>query len=142
GKMIAKGGLGIVTLKLDPHERRAMQGTRHAITEAGMGHLIDEILAAAQARPKNDDAVQVSINEVLVNRRPSVRIEVIDAKADGKKSHYRTVIYFDKDTNLPIRIESYDRLRLNSPAGGELIESFTYLDLRLNIGLRDADFNP
>jgi hypothetical protein len=139
----AKGPLGLATFSLDPHDPKAMQGTRHALTEAGIGHLIEEI-AAAQQRPKSEsaDAVQVSINEVQVNRRGCARIEVIDPKADGKRSHYRSVIYFDKDTNLPIRIENYDRLRSNGPAGGELIECFTYLDLRLNIGLTDAAFNP
>jgi hypothetical protein len=121
-----------------------MVGTRHTITEAGLGHLIDEIMAAAQSRTKTDgsDAPQVAINEVQVNRRSCVRIEVTDPKADGKKSHYRSAVYFDKETNLPIRIENYDRLRANGPASGEMVECFTYLDLKFNSGLTDAAFVP
>ncbi|HLW66481.1 MAG TPA: DUF1571 domain-containing protein [Gemmataceae bacterium] len=140
----AKGPLGFATFSLDPHDPKAMLGTRHAITEAGLGHLIDEINAAAQARPKTEgaDALRVSINEVQINRKGCVRIDVTDPTADGKKSHYRSVIYFDKDTNLPIRIENYDRLRANGPATGELVECFTYLDLKFNIGLTDAAFVP
>jgi Protein of unknown function (DUF1571) len=140
----AKGPLGIATFSLDPHDPKAMLGTRHAITEAGLGHLIDEISAAAQARPRTEgaDAIRVSINEVQVNRKGCARFEVTDPNADGKKSHYRSLIYFDKDTNLPIRIENYDRLRANGPAAGELMECFTYLDLKFNMGLTDGAFVP
>ena len=140
----AKGPLGIATFSLDPHDPKVMQGTRHAITEAGIGHLINEITAAAQTRTKTEgaDALQVAINEVQVNRKGCVRIEITDPRADGKKSHYRSAAYFDKETNLPIRIENYDRLRANGPAGGELMECFTYLDLKFNIGLTDAAFVP
>ena len=42
--------------------------------------------------------------------------------------------------NFPIRYEAYDWPKV---AGGppELIEAYTYVNMRLNVGLTDADFD-
>jgi hypothetical protein len=53
---------------------------------------------------------------------------------------YRSLVYFDKVTHLPIRVESYDWPKQGGPAGGELIESYSYANLRLNQGLGDEMF--
>jgi hypothetical protein len=51
------------------------------------------------------------------------------------------VIYFDKETWLPVRTESYDWPRQGGPAEGELLECFSYIDMRPNVGLQEAMFN-
>lgn len=49
-------------------------------------------------------------------------------------------IFVDDQLNLPIRYEAYD---FPAAAGGppELIEQYSYLDLKLNNGYTDADFD-
>jgi hypothetical protein len=49
-------------------------------------------------------------------------------------------IFVDDELKIPIRYESYDWPR---EAGGppELIEEYTYLDLKLNNGFTDEDFD-
>jgi Protein of unknown function (DUF1571) len=49
-------------------------------------------------------------------------------------------IFVDDELNVPIRYESYD---WPEQAGGqpELIEEYTYLNLKLNNGFTDADFD-
>lgn len=140
GKIKAKGS-GALSLvgyvSLDPRDPRAMQGTRHVITEAGIGNLIQR-LSQAKARP-GDRGIQSLVSEVEVNRRPAVRIEVIDPNADGHHTFYRSVVYFDKETNLPVRFDAYDRPKAPGTAG-DLIESYTYVDLRFNLGLSDTTF--
>jgi hypothetical protein len=59
----------------------------------------------------------------------------------GQFYAYRSVVYFDKETHLPIRVETYDWPRAGGPAYGELVESYSYLQLRFNVGLGDAAFN-
>src|SRR5947209_3394155 len=52
GKMRAKtgGALGLVGfVTIDPRDPRAMQGTRHSVTEAGIGNLIDRLAQARRA---------------------------------------------------------------------------------------------
>jgi len=46
----------------------------------------------------------------------------------------------DKALNLPIRYESYDWPRKEGETP-KLIEAYTYLNLQLNVGLTDADFD-
>ena len=49
-------------------------------------------------------------------------------------------IFVDRDLNLPIRYESYDWPK--EPGGPpELMEEYSYLDLKLNNGFTDADFS-
>ena len=49
-------------------------------------------------------------------------------------------IFVDDELNLPIRYESYDWPE--KPGGPpELIEEYTYLNLKLNNGFTDADFD-
>ncbi|MGO9109387.1 MAG: DUF1571 domain-containing protein, partial [Thermoguttaceae bacterium] len=49
-------------------------------------------------------------------------------------------IFVDDNLNIPIRYEAYDWPKV---AGGapELIEAYTYLNMKLNVGLTDADFD-
>jgi len=137
GKMRAKAGgaLGLVGfVTLDPRDPKAMQGTRHAISEAGIGHLIDQLASASAVAPgtvKPEPAVVVS--EYTMGKRECLRFDMTDANADGARNQFRTLVYFDKETNLPVRYEAYDRR-------GEIVESFAYTELRFNIGLTDAAF--
>jgi hypothetical protein len=50
----------------------------------------------------------------------------------------RGVLYFDRQTHLPIRAEWHDRPR--GGGEGELREVDAYTQMRLNVGLGDADF--
>lgn len=137
GKMKAKSGgaLGLVGyVTIDPKDPRAMQGSRHSITEAGIGNLIERLAQArGAASGLGKAAPQVIVSEYNVAQRACVRFDITDAAADGKANHHRTVVYFDKDTNLPVRYEAYDK-------AGELVESFAYTELRFNAGLTDAAF--
>jgi hypothetical protein len=137
GKMRAKstGALGLVGyITIDPRDPRAMQGTRHSITEAGIGNLIDRLTQARRTvSTEGRMAPTVLVAEYTIGPRTCVRFDVTDPSADGVTNSHRTFIYFDKETNLPARYESYDR-------AGDLIECFTYTELRFNLGLSDAAF--
>ena len=136
GKMKAKssGALALVGyVTMDPRDPKVLHGTRHSITEAGIGNLIER-LASAQAQAKAAGRVaDVTYAEALFHGRACVRLEATDAGADGIHYRHRTAICFDKGTNLPVRYEAYDR-------DGDLVEAFSYTDLHFNIGLTDAAF--
>ena len=42
---------------------------------------------------------------------------------------------------LPVRFEAYDWPR-HLGAAAELVEEYTYADLKINVGLCDRDFDP
>ena len=134
GKMKAKAGgaIGLVGfMTLDPRDPKAMQGTRHTITEAGIGNLVERLTAAAQSRRPGPNGAQAAVSEATVGRRACVRIEVIDPDSDGSRTPYRSVIYFDKDTNLPIVSKGMTAARR---AAGDLLECYVS-GLKFNVGL-------
>ncbi len=132
------GKLGFVTL--DPDDPRTRESSNHSITEAGIGHLIERYAKLwEQERALNRTAVKLSTYDY--NKRRCTRVEATHAdNRDGRFPAYRTVLYFDQETHLPIRLELYDWPR-DGGERGELIELYAYVNLRLNVGLGDEAFD-
>ena len=53
---------------------------------------------------------------------------------------YQVRVYIDQELGLPIRFEAYDWPD-RPEAAPELVEEYTYTDLKLNVGLSDIDFD-
>jgi hypothetical protein len=136
-----KGMLGVVGfVSLDPNDPRARQTSRRSITEAGIGGMIERFAKGWEAeRPLNQTQVRVADYEY--NRRRCTRAEMIHpTNPEGKFLYYRTVMYFDKETHLPIRLECYDWPRHQGDPG-EMVELYCFANMRLNVGLGDDVFN-
>lgn len=136
------GILGIAGfVSVDPRDPRVMENSRHTITEAGIGHLIGKLLQSWETE-RRLGKTQVRIADYTYNRAPCTRVETIHPdNHGGPYTSYRTVVYFDKASHLPVRIEKYDWPRAGGPTEGELLESYSYINLRTNVGLADNAFN-
>jgi hypothetical protein len=133
----ALGALGFITL--EPNDPRARRNSRHAITEAGIGNLIESYAGHwEEERQLNQTVVHLATYEY--NRRRCVRVETVHPNNNGRFAFYRSVVYFDKETYLPVRVECYDWPRYDGDKG-EVVEVYSYANLRINIGLDDAHFN-
>lgn len=133
------GAIGFVSF--DPRDPRIMANNRHPITDAGIGHLLDQMSArhaAEQSLPPSE--TQLNFSEYRFLNRPVIRMESVHPINTGNYYTHRTVTYFDRETKLPVRIEAYDWPKQGGPPGGELLECYSYVDLRFNIGLTDAAF--
>ena len=136
GKLIARrhGMLGsmVGTLRLDVRDSRAMQDSRHPITEVGLGHVIAE---ASRAMRGGQAEAKPPVEETIQGRRV-VRFE-IDGKAGarlfGVDGARRATIWVDPERKLPIRVEIVDE------AGG-MLERHRFTDFRIDVGLTDATF--
>jgi hypothetical protein len=138
----SKGLLGAIGfVNVDPNDPRVKENSRHTITEAGLGNMIRR-LAVAWENERRLNETQVRIAEYEYNKRRCTRVEAVHpSSANGQFQNYRTVVYFDKELHLPIRIEMYDWPRRGGNPGGDLNESYSYLNPRFNVGLTDAHFN-
>jgi hypothetical protein len=143
-KVRAKGtGLaGIVGfVSLDPNDPRAMRQNRHTITETGIGQLIDKLTRGYERdRQAAPGEVQVTYREFMFQQKQCTGVETVHRVNNGQFYCYRTVIYYDKQTKLPIRFEAYDWPTPGGPPGGEKLECYSYIDLKFNVGLTDAAF--
>ena len=96
--------------------------------------------AASDWLDKNADLIRqvdVRVAEYEYNRRRCTRVETTQLQPGA--AHHRSVVYFDRETALPVRVECYD-WPCDGSAQGELIEVYSYLNLRLNPGLSDDAF--
>jgi hypothetical protein len=107
---------------------------------AGLGNLIEQHARHWQ-KEREINKTQVRIGEYEYNKRRCIRIETIHTVRDPAFYSYRGVLYLDKETRLPVRSESYDWPRQGGTAGGDLLEVFSYIDMRFNVGLDDRVFN-
>ena len=75
------------------------------------------------------------------NKRKCTRVEMVHPDSSGGQDDvYRRVVYFDKQNHLPVRVETYDRPRPGAPQG-DLLESYSYVQLQVNVDLPEETFN-
>lgn len=146
GKLIAhEGGLkGRFTpsLFLDPNGALAMMGQRYPITDIGIERLCQKLIA----RGRNDRATgmcQVTQQPATINKRPATRIELTHPVKKPQLDFHLARIFVDDESGFPVRYEAYDwPATPGSPISqNELIEEFTYVRVKFNVGLTDADFD-
>jgi hypothetical protein len=132
-------GFGWVSLAVD--DPMVKDHSRHQITETGFGNLIDRFDKSwTEERPLNKNRVQIA--EYEYNQRRCYRVETTHTDFDKRFYCYRSVVYFDKETKMPVRAECYDWPRQNGQTpDGELLECFSYINLQFNVNLPDATFN-
>jgi hypothetical protein len=132
------GAVGFVSV--DPRDPRATAASRHLITEAGIGNLIERFRRTWE-QERQWNRTQVRVADYEYNKRPCTRVEAIHPdRMGGQFTSYRTILYFDKEHHLPVRLEVYDWPVAGGPREGVLLESYSYVDLRFNIGLTDDQF--
>lgn len=126
-------------VSLDPRDPRVLEHSRHSVTEAGIGNLLDRY-AQRWEEERRLNVTQVTVANYVYNQRPCRRVELIHP-AGGHFNFYRSLIYFDAENHLPIRVENYDWPRSRGGPDGELAEVYSYIDLRLNVRLGEETFN-
>jgi len=135
-----KGLVGTVSLL--PNSPQAMDESRYPITTIGIRKMLFQILKQWKTERQVDAGVNVKYfpDAKLGNMQCKVLQTSYPQQKQGLRFHM-TRLYIDKSTNLPVRVEQYDwpTKRNNTP---ELVEEYTYTNIRTNSGLSDADFDP
>lgn len=144
GKLMVHEGSGVGSLKtfhLDPNGWLAMKGNRYPISEAGLENLIVRLIEKA-SRDRAAGQCVVNYREgAKINGRSCSMIEVIHAEQRAPYEFHKAQVFIDDELQLPVRYASYG---WPTRAGGKpvLMEEYTYVDVQLNVGLTDADFDP
>ena len=128
--------VGAVTVSLDPHSPRARKDSRHAITDVGIGRLLDFFSDNAYRGLQRGEVAVEDGGQGTTFDRQTHRYR-LHFPSDPVKGYYckTALIDVDREYRLPIYTEIFDW-------DGQLIERYGYHDLRLNPGLTDEDFNP
>lgn len=128
------------TVSLRPDGIIAMQGQRYPITELGILNLLRRLIEIGEADMKYGECEVHWIRGARVGDRSVTCIEVIHPKPRRNFLFHIARIFVDDELNIPIRYEAHD---WPAASGGppRLIEEYTYMNLKLNNGFTDADFD-
>ncbi len=144
GNMVAhEGGFKgrfLPTVDLDPKGMLAMSGQRYPITEMGIENLVVKLIEKGERdRQHGECNVQFSKGAKVGGRACTV-LTVSHPVARAYFDFHIAQIFIDDELNIPVRYAAYT---WPTTEGGEaeLIEEYTYQDVKLNVGLVDADFD-
>jgi hypothetical protein len=128
-------------MSIDPNDKRVTEHSRHTILEAGIGNMIEQHLNQWEKDRAIGKTKVLPPTEHTYAGRKCYKVEFIRTERHPAFYCYRTVIYLEKESKMPIRLENYDWPRKGGPEGGDLLEMFGYVNVQFNIGLKDADFD-
>ena len=136
GKVLARqsGLLGALAgkLRLDPNDPLALSDSKHPITEAGLGKIIEHA-----ARDVSDARVATHfVSEEVLDNRDAFKFE-FTSKGEGDVNVLagarKGVVWIDKELKLPVKVEFYDDANV-------LLERHRFKDIHVNTKLADKVF--
>ena len=128
------------TVPLQPNGAMAMQGQRYPITEIGMLNLTKRLIEVAEKDKQFGECEVKFYKNAKINGRSVTCIQVVHPVPRKNFLFNMARVYVDDELNVPVRYESYD---WPAVAGGkpELLEEYTYTDIKINNNYTDADFD-
>lgn len=131
--IVSSGGIfGGITARISPDNVLTKRESRHTVTEAGLPNLMARMISILEKQEKTT-ACRPTVTYLGDDSCSSKK--VIRVRIENSSYAPKTEIALDAATLLPASITSYD-------ADGSLLESYTYHDIKTNVGLTDADFDP
>lgn len=142
-KMIAHdtGLKGLIRVNLEPTSRLAMTGNRYPIYEAGLENLVVKLIEKAERDRKAGDCKVEFFQGAEINDRKCTVIQVTHPDKRDPYDFHIAQVYIDNELQVPVRYAAYSWP--TTPGGSPVLEEeYTYLNLKINVGLTDEDFNP
>ncbi len=144
GKLCAHEARGLISLKswwLDPDGRFAMDGNKYPIYEIGVENLAAKLIEKGERDRKYGECEVKFYENAKINGRLCSVIKVIHPIRRDHFDFHIAQIYIDNEMNIPVR---YAAWTWPEKEGGRpvLEEEYTYTNVKLNVGLTDADFSP
>lgn len=142
-KLCAHEGGGktwLPTVWVKPTGALAMKGQLYPITDAGLENMVLKLIERGTAEKKHPDCV-VTTDKAAINGR---RCTLLQVKHPTRRPEYEfslAQIFIDDELQLPVRYVAYDWAKPGQKRG-EILEEYTHLNVKVNVGLTDADFDP
>jgi len=128
------------TISLAPTGTIAMKGNRYPITEVGMLNLTERLIEIGERDTQYGECDVKFFDHAQVNGTDCTCIQVVHPVPRRNFLFYLARIYIDNQMQLPVRYESFGWPK--EPGGPpQLLEEYTYLDLKVNNGFTNQDFD-
>jgi hypothetical protein len=145
-KLVAhEGGMAgrlLPTVWLHPTGILAMRNQRYPITEMGIENLVAKLIERGeQDRQAGNRGCEVTFSEnAKINGRVCTLLQIKHPEPSPDLDFHLAQIFIDDELQVPVRYAAYD---FPTTPGGkpQVIEEYTYLNIKLNVGLTDRDFD-
>ena len=136
-------GKFLPTVWLKPTHRLAMTGQLYPITDAGLENLMKKLIErGSQERKYAANECEVTLTKgVAINKRPCTLLRVSHPVRRPQYEFSLAEIFIDDELQLPVRYVAYDWPK-RGQTRGEIQEEYTYVEIKVNVGLKDIDFDP
>jgi hypothetical protein len=126
-------------VNLDPEGIIAKRGNRYTIKDVGLKNLVKKLLDLGSRKELFRDST-VKIEDSEFADRPCTQVEISSPHPVDDFRLATARIAIDKEWDVPVLYEAYEW----PAAGGKpfLSETYSYYELKLDIGLTDRDFDP
>lgn len=129
------GLLSLVTVNIDPRGARALKGSRHPITDAGLHKLVGLLRSNTIAGSTNGHLSVRHLGEGEFFGRKTIGFEGVFTKGATGYYCHRAILHLDSELMVPIKVQIFDERN-------QVVEIYGYRNLRLNAGFTSADFDP
>ena len=132
------------TVSLKPDGMIAMQGQRYPLPEIGLVNLMRRLIEVAEKDVKYGECEVKFFPGAKINNRVCTCIQATHPVPRRNFLFHLARIFVDDELNVPIRYESYDWPKEPGAALDpvkDLLEEYTYINLKINQGFTDADFD-
>jgi len=117
-----------------------MKDQRYPITELGVANLTKRLIEVGEHDKQFGECDVKFFQGTKVGGRECTMIQVTHPVPRRNFIFHIARIYIDDQLGLPIHYEAYDWP--NQPGGNpELLEEYTYTNLKINQGFTDSDFD-
>ncbi len=143
GKIVAhEGGLLRIAppVWLNPAGPIAMRGQLYPITDIGIETLVEKLIEKGERDRQRGECTVDFIKGAKINGRVCTVLQVKHPTKRPWFDFHIARIFIDDELQLPIRYAAYT---WPATEGGkpQLLEAYTYLNMKLNVNLTNADFN-
>jgi hypothetical protein len=144
GKLLAHEGQGwrvrFGTVALPVNGVMAMQGQRYPITMTGIQVMVTRLIEVAEKDSKYGECEVQFFNGAKINGRVCTCIQVKHPVPRRQFQFHLARIFIDDEMQVPARYEAYEWPKV---PGGPLVlqEEYTYINMKINNGYKDIDFD-
>jgi hypothetical protein len=126
---------------LDPDGHLAMRGQLHPIYDIGVENLVLKLIERGQNERKFGECEVKFVPGAKINGRLCTVLQVLHPVQRPHFEFHKAEIFIDDELKFPVRYAAY--FWPNKPGEPEpVLEAYTYLNVKTNVGLVDADFDP
>ena len=142
-KLVAHEGVGalqfVPPVWLKPTGTLAMRGQLYPITDVGIENLVLKLIERGERDRRLGPCDVQFIKGAKINNRYCTVLQVTHPKKQPQFDFHIARIFIDDELRIPVRYAAYS---WPEQEGGKppVLEEYTYMNLKLNIGLTDADF--